>query len=725
MKKLGKNDLTFIVITLLATFGVYWGSLNNGYITGWDDQGYIFDNKDLDAVNLQNIFSIFSSEEMGNYHPFTVLTYLFEVAILDAREHPMIMHFDNLLLHLLNTFLVFLFVDKLTGKKIVAYITTFLWGIHPMHVESVAWVSERKDVLYTFFFLVSLILYLKYREYPLNRKFYYYSLVAFFCSLMSKAMATPMAVIVVLIDYYQFPVKVNWANIKNGKIAAAFREGVVSIKLLYEKIPYFGMALLFGVISFFAQGKAVQLGIPYSVGEKIQVLCRTFWMYIQKLLIPTKLCGFYPYPDLPLQQPLFMLYVAIVLIIIGLFFFVLYKEHKMVFFCMSFFVATLILVLQIIAVGGASMADRYSYVPSIAFFMLIGYGVFWLSEQVKSARSIILTVCISGLLVYSGWLGVRTIQMCETWKDSLSFFDAILELHPNVISMRINRGDHFRKKIKNLKDSTEIAEHRQLAMADYLLAIKIDSTNSEPYNFIGVIYHDLAKEREAIKFYNKAISRKADNGDYWNNLAIAYAVLGIKDSALYAWDKAISLKKDFKEAINNRDVMLKSNPVISVQTMSDAIKQFPDSAALYLQRGIKYLEDKKNTEAIRDFDQAIVLRKDYKEAYYQRALFYANNGNPVNAARDYSKIIEMEPSNELALLNRAIEYGKQQQFNKAIGDFNRILTINPNNSEAYYNLGIAYHIQGKKEQACPYFKKAAELNHSVGKNAYRDICGNK
>jgi len=264
-------------IILLITCFCYIPSLRNEFLKYWDDQAYVTNNdliKDLSANSIKRIFK----EDAGlyaNYHPLTTLS-------LALNYHEGVtsfpFHLTNLFLHLLNTFLVFVFIYLLSGKKALVAALTALWfGIHPMHVESVAWISERKDLLYTLFYLFSLICYWQYVKKDLALKFYFLAFTLFAFSVLSKAMAVSLPIVLLFLDY--------WMGRK------------FSLRLLLEKLPFVALSIVLGLyaVSIQTEGGATQ-SISFPFINKVLHAGFGFTMYIVKLFVPTGLSAFYPYP---------------------------------------------------------------------------------------------------------------------------------------------------------------------------------------------------------------------------------------------------------------------------------------------------------------------------------------------------------------------------------------------------------------------------------------------
>ena len=224
-----------LAVVLILTLIVFSNSFKNNFLVNWDDDGYILNNPTIQHLDKGSIHEIFTSFHMGNYHPLTTLTYALEYKFF--KLDPLPYHWLNLIFHLCNVVLVFLFIKLLSKKNLAAVITAVLFAVHPMHVESVAWISELKDVLYTFFFLLSLLFYMQFAK-KKNPAVYILSLLMFVLSLLSKSAAVVLPVLLFLIDYFQ-----------------SHKQNVKSVLL---KVPFFILALIFGIIALKSQDAQTQ-----------------------------------------------------------------------------------------------------------------------------------------------------------------------------------------------------------------------------------------------------------------------------------------------------------------------------------------------------------------------------------------------------------------------------------------------------------------------------------
>jgi len=442
-----------------------------------------------------------------------------------AKLNPKVYHTTNIILHLINVLLVFLFIRMLSRKNPIAFITALLFAIHPMHVESVAWVAERKDLLYVLFELCALIAYLHYIGDTKKRKvFYLFSILLFVASVLSKAMAVSMAVILPIIDYY-------------------YGRKIINTKVILEKVPFFIISIIFGLIAVEAQKsiKAINI-IDYSFYDRILFAAFGFITYIWKSIIPINLSCFYDYP----VKGTYSWYIVYVIISIALGF-IVYKSlkySKIVLFGMLFFLFSVLLILQIIPVGGAIIADRYTYVAYIGLFFIFAHGIMYIWENkskniqtIKPLIGIVLSIFIIFMLV-------STYNRTKVWKDTLSIWNDALEKYPSTIKGYNGRGDAY----------NELKQY-ELAIKDLDKAIEMKQDYTDAYYNRGISYYFIGQQAQssgnnelAIKYYYQAIHDNSMAIKFNPELAIAYYnrsgnyyTIGKADSALTDALKAQSL----------------------------------------------------------------------------------------------------------------------------------------------------------------------------------------
>jgi protein O-mannosyl-transferase len=586
-----------LAVILVLSFIAYLPVLHNGLLS-WDDHSYIQDNPLIYSFNLGDIFS---QNVKSNYHPLTILTLAIEYQFfgLNATGY----HAFNLLLHLLNVILVFYAVYLLSNKAGVALVASLLFGIHPLHVESVAWVAELKDLLYTFFFLSSYIFYLKYLN-DTRKKFYVFAFLLFLASILSKAMAASLPVVMLLTDYF-----------KGRKI---------NLKTLSEKGPFFLLAIVFGIVAVLAQkSSGASDVIDYTFPQRILFACYGFITYLFKLILPFNLSAYYPYPvgsgeNVPVQYYIYLI------LVIGLTVSVYYslRYTKKILFGAGFFAITVFLVLQLLPVGGAVMADRYSYIPSIGIFYLAGEGLYFLWDRKQKWVALIL---IAGFAIF---FSAKTYARCGVWKSDMTLWNDVISQYPTIPEAYFSRGNAY--KYENKHD---------LAFADFNKAIELDPKYAQAYYNRGTAYEDQNKHALALADFNKAIEINPDFALAYNNRGNVYLNQNKYDLALADFNKAIELNPDFSQAYNSRGNVYANTKKFdqALADLNKAIELNPNNGKAYNNRGNVLANKKKYDLAIADFSKAIELNPDNTQAYYNRGIIKYYSGRKEDACLDLKK----------------------------------------------------------------------------------------
>jgi len=503
-------SVTIFLISLIT----YLPMTQNDFIRTWDDGIYVVDNVLLHDLSAQNIVNIFRYGDdfqklINNYHPVTILSLALNYN--STGLSPAGFHITNMVLHSINGILVFLFVFLLSRRRLwPAIISGFLFAVHPMHVESVAWVSERKDVLYTLFFLAGLIAYLKYLG---EEKYWQLGLafVFFLLSCLSKAMAVPFPVILLLIDY--------------------FRRRKLTWKLILEKIPFFMLALIIGMMSVHLQSiSAINKFETFTIYQRIMHAAYGFVTYLKDFFFPSGLSAFYPYPAITSSGLLPLPFRAAPYVVLAFAAVITWLAtrkddiSRVIVFGILFYTFTLILVLQFLSVGKAIMADRYTYIPYIGIGFIVSMIVDWLIQQKSSLKYtgyiLIALIAISGTI-----FAFVTHDRTSVWKDDITLWSDAIQKYPDG---RLNFIYEKRAERYLLTDQFESA------MADYLTISANDPRNENALEAIGRIYG---------KYYH-------DMGKAVENLEKAYAVNPRNPSVLKSLGVAMGIQGNFKKSLD-------------------------------------------------------------------------------------------------------------------------------------------------------------------------------
>ncbi|MCX6257065.1 MAG: tetratricopeptide repeat protein [Bacteroidia bacterium] len=585
----------FLAIGLFLTVIVYSKTFTNGFVN-WDDDVNITSNRAIQVIHLNNIGQIFSTFNVGMYHPITTLVWALEFFLWGMNPH--LFHMFSLLIHLVNVVLIYYFVRNLNISEPVALAVAFFSAVHPMHVESVAWISETKDVLYTCFFLLSMIFYLKYLRKNLKGN-YLVSILLFLFSSMSKSSAVILPVLLILIDYYI--------------------ERPLSVKSIIDKLPFFFIALVFGILSIYSQKYAVT-GIKiseFSIVDRILIANYSVFWYLIKFLLPVNLCAFHPYDGIvkgSLPVIYYILPFISAVIVFGITKTSVYK--KQLFFGLLFYLVSISLVLQLIPFGNAMVADRYTYIPYIG--LLIASGTF-IQQFFSSGRKVndtIKNMMYIIILLAAIAFPFITYSRTSDWKDTISLFSGVVNDYPqnapahNILANALKETGDFRS-----------------AQQQYDMAIGLDPVNPSYLYNRGLVKNELKDNKGAISDYTASIRLSSKDAKVYNNRGNARASLGDRAGAMADFDRAIVLDSSFAEAYNNRG---------NLKAMQGDYQA-----------------------ALADFNHAVELNPEYTDALSNRGNVKAFLNDFQGAIIDYEKVLKIIPDDRNTLHNLELARSKQ------------------------------------------------------------------
>jgi len=584
--------LAIILITAL----LYCNALRNGF-TSFDDDFYIVKNPYLRDFSWHGIGAIFSSYYQSNYHPLTTLTYLFEFHFFGLNPLPY--HLLNVIMHLLNTWLVFKCCEKLSGKGTTGLIVATLFAIHPMHVESVAWISERKDVLYAAFYLWSFFSYLEYLEAGMPKKKYTWTLVLFILSLLSKSAAVTLPLLLIATDVYK------------GR--------GINKKTIAEKIPFLFLSLVFGIINVFAQKAGGPVNILFSYYGTINgifLFTSGIALYLIRFLVPFSLSAMHYFPYIhSTGLPMAYYFSLPFLLVISWFLMRLKKDDPMrkeILFGVAFFLIAISVMLQIISVGSALTAERYTYVPYVGLFYIVGQWITNIVAKKQYTQTIIVLVSLV-LLIYA----VQTFNRIGVWKDDEVLLTDVIDKNQEILDV-----DY----IYLLRGDARINDHElKGALDDFTVAVGMDpgfAFAGSAYFGRAHVYDELGDAKAAMADYNATISRQPKIAEAYNGRGWLYFREGDVKSAIRDYNTALSLKPDFAEALNNR--------------------------------GWAYNNTGDLKSAMQDYNKAILLFPAFERPYYNRAGIKAASGDFSGAIDDYNYLLELHPDDNMAYYYRGL-----------------------------------------------------------------------
>lgn len=557
------HPAVIVVVTAIC----FWPMLQNEF-TNWDDEYYVLRNQMLRGPDWG---AILTTQVLGNYHPLTILSYAFNYAV--SGLNPFSYLLLNYLFHIANTLLVFYFVLNISGKnRWVAFFVALVFGVHPMHVESVVWVAERKDVLYTFFFLLSL---LKYWRYLIDgrKKDLWICFGLFLLSLLSKPAAIVLPLVLLLLDYWY--------------------DRSFTRKALIEKIPFFLFSVLFGITTIAIQSKTAMVGLNiFSITDRLFFGCYTLMTYFYRFFVPYPLSAFHPFPISNKPGLVIMLSpIFIVALIIAFWFF---RKKKVFVFGMLFFIVNLLLVLQILSIGLTIVSERYTYVPYIG----LAFMVAMLVSRVKFVSPKFLSGVASLFILV---MGIITFQRTKVWKNSGTLWTNALKYTPQAPYARTNRANYLSKLALRPDQKPYRDSIYKVAFEDCRVALSIWPNHAPAFEYRGLMYLDRGEYKEAFADANELIRLKPDYRLAYDIRATCYFRMNQPEKALEDYRKCVQLSKTDHRSFYNM--------------------------------GLIYYTFKQYDEAINNLTTAINLNPQ-GNYYVYRALCYQKKGNLASAKAD-------------------------------------------------------------------------------------------
>ncbi len=530
-------------LTALLSVACYLPALQNGFVD-WDDGDYVYENIHLKSSVIDFLKWAFFDFHAENWHPLTWISHALDYALWGLN--PLGHHLTSILLHGLNTFLVVILTSRLcretygaegTGRSLpergilsAGLITGLLFGLHPLHAESVAWISERKDLLCAFFFLLSLLAYVRYiaaykvagqpHVFPLRNRQYLSSLALFGLALLSKPMAVTLPVVLLILDWYP-----------GGRLKSAERLRFA----IAEKIPFFIMSLGSVVLTLAAQHRAIRPLEIYPLSGRILVGLKALVSYIVKMIWPAGLSPYYPYPA---QVSVFSSAYGIpvlLLILVTAFSIVRAERQKAVPAVWAYYVITLLPVLGIIQVGSQEMADRYTYLPSIGPFFLAGLGTMLVLQKASAAawpNTRVRAAALSIVIIAAGLFAYGTVRQIRIWENTLTLWSRVIEASPDFAKAYDNRGATY----------GGLARYDE-AIQDFNRAIEINPKFWRAYYNRGLAFFMEGHDAEALKDFSKAIDLNPAYSETYLYRGKAYEKLGFIEEARQDHAQAVRLNK--------------------------------------------------------------------------------------------------------------------------------------------------------------------------------------
>ncbi len=599
-----KVFVSLIIITLV-TLIVYYPVYNNDFIA-MDDSYYITDNEMIKDLTVENFFDFFHTKVAGNIQPLTMLSFSLDYHFwkLNASAY----HIHNLILHILNSLLVFFFIYLLSKRKLfLAFITSLLFAIHPLHVESVAWVSERKDVLYTFYFIAGLITYLLYKDKGKANSLVY-TYVLFVLSLLSKPTAVSFPIVLVILDYYL--------------------DGKFTIKQFTSKTLLFVLSLIFGLINLKSQGVTSIAHHDFAIYQKIIYSSYNIIFYLRSFFFPFNLSMFH---DTPSSIPFYYYVYTILTFVLVIFtlYAIIKKKHKVLIFGLLFFVSTIFLTLHIVAFSRAIVAERYTYVPYIGISFSFFYLAFYRKdEKFKHLfnKPYLTWVCISLIVVSFSFMSYTYIK--NDWKNSGTLWTNSIKHCPDSKTSYDARSNYYL-----------LGGMPEKAIFDIKKSLSYNPNDSYATLSLAYYYYYINKFDSVFVTSDKKKNNSMYKGEFMKLRAMTYTKQEKLSEASLCYDTLIESKPDnYKFRIERAKInsKLKFYPKV-IEDLSVCLSLKPDSTHLKDELEKVYSELNNNIENKLDLNKSIL--KIYKGKVL-KVNFINKAGRRIDGVFDYFFEIE-------------------------------------------------------------------------------------
>jgi tetratricopeptide (TPR) repeat protein len=653
----------------LVTLAVF-SPVTRFQFVNYDDTDFVTSNPHVQAgLTMEGFKWAWRSEVARNWHPVTMFTHMLDCQWFGLQ--PWWPHLVNLLLHAANTVLLFYLFKRMTGAVWRSAAVAALFALHPLHVESVAWVAERKDVLSTFFWFLTIWAYLRYVEiihYPLSIIHWSLCLLFFALGLMSKPMLVTAPFTLLLLDYWPL-----------GRM----KSGAAVWKLVAEKIPFFILSAALCVVTYQIQqqGGSVLRLQDFPLGSRVGNALISYVRYIEKMFWPRHLAGLYLRTGSWAWWQV-ALAVLFLLTVSGL---VLAQRKRQPYLAVGWFwyAGTLVPVAGLVQVGMQAMADRYTYVPLIGLFVILVWGGWELAAA-------------SGWVRFAPATAIAALALCAAltvhqefyWKNSETLYQRMIDATPNNYMARYNLGNLYSK------------EHRTSeAISNLTAAIQGEPNYAEAHNNLGGIFLEQKRYDEALQHYRSAV-RVHPEFLYYFNLANALA-----DAASARHDT-----NGFAEAVATYRLAQQLNPA-----SSDAHQNL----------GLTWQAQGRVNEALEEFEQAARLDPNRADTWTQLGFLCASHNKMPEAERAFRELVRLQPANADAFGWLGNALGEQGKLAEAVPVYLTALRLGPADCKTEFNLALTFLRLGKRDEAAAHFRQALRINpnYAEAQTALRQLAG--
>ena len=611
------------VLLAVAVFAVF-GQTRHHEFVNLDDEDYVYENPEvLRGLTWQGIPWAFTHCYASNWFPMTWMSHMVDCQLygLDPGGH----HLTSVLLHAATSILLFLVLRQMTGSLWPSAFVAAVFAIHPLRVESVAWVSERKDVLSGLFFMLTLAAYVRYARAAFSLGRYLMVALGFAIGLMSKPMLVTLPFVLLLLDYW--PLR-RMSPTAHRPVLAALRPLVV------EKIPLFGLSIASCAMTIHAQAETLATISDVPVAYRIGNAAVSYIVYLGQMVFPVRLAPFYPlFAD---GLPVWKVGLALVLLVgISVGVFLLRRKRPWLLVGWLWYLGMLAPVIGLLQVGNQAHADRYTYLPQIGIYLLVA----WVARDAFSSRRWgRLILGAASLSVIAALMACATIQT-SYWRNSMSLWTHTLSCtsrnyaaYNNLGIVFFQRGqaaqaiDEYQKALEikpdflearhNLANASASLGRSAEAIEQYQKALEINPDDAAAHNSLGTVLLQQGRPADAIAQYQQALRINPDYAEAHYNLGNALVSRGRLDDAIDQYQQAVRIRPDYADAQGNlgHALLRAGNVEEAIGHLREALRLMPDSVVAHYNLGNALLQSGRAPEAINQYEQALRINPDFTPA---------------------------------------------------------------------------------------------------------------
>ncbi len=626
-----KNTVPFICVALLVVTIATFQQVRNNDFVAYDDTVYVTENPYINAgISTQSVVWAFTKPYASTWNPLASLSHMLDCELFGLN--PAWHHIVSLLFHAASAILLFVALKGMTERIWPSAFVAAAFALHPLRVESVAWVAERKDVLSVFFAMLTLWLYARYTKYPNLRK-YLLVVVAFVLGLLSKPMLITLPFVLLLLDYWPL----GRLRLGRRNMTPDSPSNISPKYVIVEKIPLLALMVVSCVVTYFVQESGGALSDIYPFRIRLMNALVSYVAYIEKMIYPARLAVLYPHPgsSLPMYKPILA---ALILTAVSVLVFLCFRQRYLTVGWL-WYLGTLIPIIGLVQTGSHAMADRFVYLPSIGLIIIAAWGAEDVFKKFPYHKTILPLLAASAIVA----MMICTRLQIRHWKDTFSLFKRAAEVTKNNYIMHTNYG-------------ALLTERRDYEKALYHLeeALRIKPDFSDAYNNLGLLLADQGKTNEAAECYQQALVHSPNNFKAVYNLGNAYLKMGRLDAASAQYKKAIELN--------------------------------PDSPEAHYNMGYVSLEMRRFNDAVTHYKRVLELKPDWYQARANLNTAQLQQENLEKTIAAWTESLKKNPNQSLVHSRLGAVFELQGDINQAVYHWNMALKLEPDSPDVLNNL---------------------------------------